>query len=91
MSPDCAAGQHHDIIGYIHGCAPELKSLLAELGYEPDSAGVYRHPDRTAVFVGAPRRPRRRELPTATSQLRPTGLLEPFTTGVSPRRGLSES
>ncbi|MEI8082581.1 MAG: metallophosphoesterase, partial [Actinomycetes bacterium] len=42
----------YDIIGDIHGCAPELKSLLAELGYEPDSTGVHRHPDRTAVFVG---------------------------------------
>ncbi|OXY96756.1 polynucleotide kinase-phosphatase [Streptomyces diastatochromogenes] len=37
-----------DIIGDIHGCASELESLLAELGY---SDGV--HPDgRTAVFVG---------------------------------------
>ncbi|MEU7425583.1 polynucleotide kinase-phosphatase [Streptomyces sp. NPDC040750] len=37
-----------DIIGDIHGCASELESLLAKLGYED---GV--HPQgRTAVFVG---------------------------------------
>ncbi|MEU9993196.1 polynucleotide kinase-phosphatase [Streptomyces sp. NPDC048045] len=37
-----------DIIGDIHGCAAELESLLAELGY---ADGV--HPEgRTAVFVG---------------------------------------
>ncbi|MFI5977233.1 polynucleotide kinase-phosphatase [Streptomyces sp. NPDC051452] len=37
-----------DIIGDVHGCASELESLLAKLGYED---GV--HPQgRTAVFVG---------------------------------------
>ncbi|MEU9454376.1 polynucleotide kinase-phosphatase [Streptomyces sp. NPDC048277] len=37
-----------DIVGDIHGCASELESLLAKLGY---ADGV--HPDgRTAVFVG---------------------------------------
>ncbi|MGW1588585.1 polynucleotide kinase-phosphatase [Streptomyces sp. NPDC002386] len=37
-----------DIIGDVHGCAAELESLLAELGY---ADGV--HPEgRTAVFVG---------------------------------------
>ncbi|MFJ8824155.1 polynucleotide kinase-phosphatase [Streptomyces sp. NPDC102467] len=37
-----------DIVGDIHGCASELESLLAKLGYED---GV--HPEgRTAVFVG---------------------------------------
>ncbi|MFD3563783.1 polynucleotide kinase-phosphatase [Streptomyces sp. NPDC058686] len=37
-----------DIIGDIHGCASELETLLARLGY---ADGV--HPDgRTAVFVG---------------------------------------
>ncbi|MGW0898754.1 polynucleotide kinase-phosphatase, partial [Streptomyces goshikiensis] len=37
-----------DIIGDIHGCASELETLLAKLGYE-DGA----HPEgRTAVFVG---------------------------------------
>ncbi len=38
-----------DIIGDVHGCASELATLLAELGYDAD--GV--HPEnRTAVFVG---------------------------------------
>jgi protein phosphatase len=51
-----------DIIGDVHGCADELESLLATLGYEVverrDGVGleagpVYRHPDgRQAVFVG---------------------------------------
>ena len=42
----------YDIIGDIHGCASELATLLGELGYQRDAAGAYRHPDRTAVFVG---------------------------------------
>ncbi|MEI6251593.1 MAG: metallophosphoesterase [Mycobacteriaceae bacterium] len=42
----------YDIIGDIHGYAEELKALLAQLGYRRDDAGVYRHPERTAVFVG---------------------------------------
>jgi protein phosphatase len=37
-----------DIIGDVHGCAAELESLLAALGYDDG-----RHPEgRTAVFVG---------------------------------------
>ena len=43
---------YYDIIGDVHGCATKLKALLGELGYRPDGSGVYRHPDRTAVFVG---------------------------------------
>ena len=42
----------YDIIGDVHGCATKLKTLLGELGYTPDGGGVYRHPERTAVFVG---------------------------------------
>ena len=42
----------YDIIGDIHGHAGKLKVLLGRLGYQPDGDGVYRHPDRTAVFVG---------------------------------------
>ena len=42
----------YDIIGDIHGCAAELKALLGELGYVLDEAGVHRHPERIAVFVG---------------------------------------
>ena len=40
-----------DIIGDVHGHAAKLEERLTGLGYEPDGAG-YRHPDRTAVFVG---------------------------------------
>lgn len=40
-----------DIIGDVHGYASKLQERLGELGYE-ESAGVYRHPERTAVFVG---------------------------------------
>ena len=42
----------YDIIGDAHGCATKLKNLLRELGYQRDAAGVYRHPERTAVYVG---------------------------------------
>jgi Calcineurin-like phosphoesterase len=42
----------YDIIGDIHGCASQLKDLLDDMGYREDAAGVYRHPDRQAIFVG---------------------------------------
>ena len=42
----------YDIIGDIHGCATKLRSLLGELGYRQNRSGVYRHHERTAVFVG---------------------------------------
>jgi hypothetical protein len=42
----------YDIIGDIHGCATELTTLLVQLGYRRGDAGVHRHPERTAVFVG---------------------------------------
>lgn len=46
-------GQGYDIIGDVHGCATQLEALLVELGYRPDAPdGAYRHPDRTAIFVG---------------------------------------
>jgi diadenosine tetraphosphatase ApaH/serine/threonine PP2A family protein phosphatase len=41
----------YDIIGDIHGQADKLHALLAHMGYE-DRGGAYRHPDRTAIFVG---------------------------------------
>ena len=41
----------HDIIGDIHGYADELKLLLAKLGYHKNGQS-YRHPTRTAIFVG---------------------------------------
>lgn len=41
----------YDIIGDIHGHAHELKSLLSDMGYSRHGLG-YRHPSRTALFVG---------------------------------------
>lgn len=42
-----------DIVGDVHGCADELRELLAELGYVADASGVPRHPDgRRLVFLG---------------------------------------
>lgn len=46
-----SAAEGYDIIGDVHGCADELEALLGKLGYEI-TGGVYRHPDRQAVFVG---------------------------------------
>jgi len=40
-----------DIIGDVHGSARKLHRMLDELGYTEDE-GVYRHPERVAVFVG---------------------------------------
>lgn len=46
-----------DIIGDVHGCASELRSLLSELGYQlrfdadGHATGAH-HESRTAVFVG---------------------------------------
>lgn len=40
-----------DIIGDIHGYADPLVALLRELGYR-EQGGVWRHPERRAVFVG---------------------------------------
>lgn len=42
----------YDIIGDIHGQADKLHALLARLGYRRANGGAYRHPDRTAIFVG---------------------------------------
>lgn len=42
-----------DIIGDVHGCAPELRQLLAQLGYEPGENHLWTHPlGRRAIFVG---------------------------------------
>jgi hypothetical protein len=40
-----------DIIGDIHGHAGLLEFLLQRMGYSM-SDGIWRHPDRTAIFVG---------------------------------------
>ena len=42
---------NYDVIGDLHGQAGKLEALLARLGYK-DCGGSYRHPDRTAIFVG---------------------------------------
>ena len=41
----------YDLIGDIHGHADALQQLLAKLGYAKKK-GVYRHPDRQAIFLG---------------------------------------
>ncbi|MCL5048919.1 MAG: metallophosphoesterase [Firmicutes bacterium] len=48
--PDWVQGL--DIIGDVHGMADKLEALLQRLGYQPNSAGVWRHPQRQAVFIG---------------------------------------
>jgi protein phosphatase len=48
-------GEHgpFDIIGDVHGCLDELAALLRKLGYAPDAAGVWTHPEgRKLVFLG---------------------------------------
>lgn len=41
-----------DVIGDIHGCIMEFKTLLSELGYSEEN-GVYQHPEgRKLAFVG---------------------------------------
>jgi len=42
---------NYDVIGDIHGHAAALEALLARMGYRKRE-GAWRHPDRTAVFVG---------------------------------------
>ncbi len=42
---------NYDIIGDIHGRLDKLDALLRRLGYR-EHRGAWRHPDRTAVFVG---------------------------------------
>jgi len=41
----------HDLIGDIHGHADALQRLLRQLGYSRHK-GVYRHPERQAIFLG---------------------------------------
>ena len=41
----------YDIIGDIHGQADKLHALLGKMGYV-QRQGAYRHPNRTAIFVG---------------------------------------
>ena len=41
----------YDIIGDVHGHADKLEALLKAMGYR-HTDGAWRHPSRTAVFVG---------------------------------------
>lgn len=41
----------YDVIGDVHGSATKLEALLHQLGYTHDGSS-WRHPERTAVFVG---------------------------------------
>jgi len=41
----------HDLIGDIHGHADALQQLLKSLGYSRHK-GVYKHPERQAIFLG---------------------------------------
>ena len=41
----------YDVIGDVHGHAIELENLLRRMEYS-DTSGVWRHPRRTAIFVG---------------------------------------
>lgn len=41
----------YDIIGDIHGHADKLTALLGKMGYR-EHLGAWRHPDRSAIFVG---------------------------------------
>ncbi|WP_321346701.1 metallophosphoesterase [Halopseudomonas oceani] len=43
--------QGYDIIGDVHGCAHTLERLLELIGYRVQ-AGVWRHPQRKALFLG---------------------------------------
>lgn len=43
--------QGYDIIGDIHGCANTLARLLEQMGYRQQQ-GVWRHPERQALFLG---------------------------------------
>ncbi len=41
----------YDLIGDVHGCASTLARLLERMGYRC-LGGVYRHPNRRAIFLG---------------------------------------
>jgi hypothetical protein len=41
----------YDVIGDVHGHAKKLENLLRRMEYS-DTSGVWRHADRTAIFVG---------------------------------------
>lgn len=49
--PTPAGLRAYDLIGDIHGCGDELEALLRTMGYA-ERSGAWRHPERTAIFVG---------------------------------------
>ncbi|WP_068826769.1 metallophosphoesterase [Pseudomonas sp. BMS12] len=49
MEIDSARG--YDLIGDVHGCARSLERLLEQMGYR-QQGGVWRHPQRMALFLG---------------------------------------
>lgn len=57
MPEDTAPDSHlrpvvgYDLIGDVHGCGVTLARLLERMGYRLQR-GVYRHPQRRAIFVG---------------------------------------
>ena len=67
----------YDVIGDIHGCADRLEALLSRLGYEK-SGGVWKHPDRMAVFLGdyIDRGPQILETLTIVRNMREAGAAE---------------
>jgi len=48
---NCEESIKYDAIGDIHGQADKLLALLKKMSYQC-SAGVWRHPERKAIFVG---------------------------------------
>lgn len=48
---DISHWQGFDIIGDVHGCAGTLEKLLEQMGYAR-VGGVWRHPQRQALFLG---------------------------------------
>ncbi|MDX9687551.1 metallophosphoesterase [Halopseudomonas formosensis] len=48
---DIELWQGYDIIGDVHGCAHTLEKLLEQMGYAR-VGGVWRHPQRQALFLG---------------------------------------
>ena len=65
----------YDIIGDVHGYACELRALLEKMGYRK-SSGAYRHPSRTAIFVGdlIDRGPANIEAATIARQMEQDGM-----------------
>lgn len=51
MRPAVSGDLGLDVIGDVHGHADKLERLLAHMGYR-EHDGVWRHPERLAVFVG---------------------------------------